>query len=263
MSNVETFLADFSREEINIVVFVKNVWGNDSPMGSFIHHSALYSAIIDESTNEFVMDTGSIDWLTDKDSDLVIEKEKIYRLKVRKYVNDKFPNRKRYLVESVLDYEIIDPRMLDYSNEYLRDITLTLAGQDFVLDREYGWFTATMEILGNECSVTIESDYNTLFKADKTAEIFMAALDNIEELNQMVKEAAASELLEEANEWNEDNDSTITEEEFISKMNPLVDLQVSEEEIVFMYEDGDMFDGHYIRACFDIDADEISFNLEG
>ena len=95
----------------------------------------------------------------------------------------------------------------------------------------------------------------------------MKTAEDFEEFDKKVKESAAKNLLDLANDWLQDNDEAetdeITKEMFIDSIE-ISEMTVSPDgSITLYYDDGDMFWGHAIEISVEPDGTVSDANIAG
>lgn len=163
-----------------------------------------------------------------------------------------------------------DPELEEILKEQTRKIIMEVEGfGTFTLDRTVDWFETRVDWLGDEICLSFDRDEeDAMERAAKTARTLMA---DQKIWDQRVREYAADELLELANEWAEEgaaNESdegepTVSREQFMERME-LESIQTEEDGgFDFWFGDGDMFWGHSIHVTGSVEDGPDSAGIEG
>ncbi|MBO4687998.1 MAG: DUF2262 domain-containing protein [Clostridiales bacterium] len=275
LRKLKQYLEDFQEEEYEILVFITKGWSGASRLDGYREVTSYSAAMIDIRTGEFRAVDGRIEnVIPDKEYEqnqyCRFEDNKIYRIRVRKCKwKDLGPEymasmNERYLLKEVIREED-DPKLSAFRAEYLKPVIIKVAGTDFVLDRNLGWYEGTVEILGEPCTVYLELDADSKTEASGAAEKFAEILPRITELHEKCLEQSAEAMLDSANEWKEnEDDPDITAEVFKENVGAPHELVMHDDgSAEFMYGDGDMFGGHGIQVGVDADGEIDDCELVG
>ncbi|MBR1735927.1 MAG: DUF2262 domain-containing protein, partial [Firmicutes bacterium] len=116
------------------------------------------------------------------------------------------------------------------------------------------------EIQHNNIDLSID-DISSSSKMKQAKKILKQISKSMESYSDMAKKYAAKELLTVKNEnWPEENENELSEYEFIERLN-LISVNIQEDGIVFVFDDNDLFWGHYIECEFDVDFNAVSVLL--
>lgn len=144
----------------------------------------------------------------------------------------------------------------------------------FLLDRSVNWFAAAVDWMGKEVELTFDQEEEEVMEhAIRTAKALMADQAG---WDRRIREYAADELLELANEWAAED----TNEEVVEVLDEMGELLVSrkqfmermeletinvleDEEFEFWFRDGDMFWGHSIRVSGSLSGRLDGAHIEG
>ncbi len=137
----------------------------------------------------------------------------------------------------------------------------------FTLNRQVDWFEAEVDWLGHKVSLSFDrEERGEMEKAQQTAR---ALLEGAEDWDRRVREYAAGQLLELANDWAEntgEEDSepeAVTREQFMARME-LEAVQVEPDGgFEFWFGDGEMFYGHSIHVTGSLTAGPDRAQMEG
>lgn len=133
----------------------------------------------------------------------------------------------------------------------------------FQLDRKYNWFEGQVRWMGTMEEVTLDKDEDgdTAYAALRTLHMLTADSEN---WDKRLREYAARELTELANEWQEEEEfSAIKEEEFAERIGcPTFHID-NRGDFEAGYDDDDMFYGHWIVVRGTTDGELTEANIEG
>ena len=171
----------------------------------------------------------------------------------------------RYLVKKVMEENAPSPELEAFREEFTKDIIITVCGNEFVLNRRFGWFESNVEILGGTCKVYLNLDRNSKKNAKRASARFEEIMQNIKDLDVKFKDFCTDRMLENANEWKEDeNDPNITADEFKENMGTPNELVVENSgKVEIFYGDGYKFGGHAIQVSVNADNEIKDCELVG
>ena len=156
----------------------------------------------------------------------------------------------------------------------MREITMEVEGLGtFVLERTVDWFETKTDWLGTKINLSFDQDEEEVMEsAIETARTLM---EDQKGWDQRIREYAADELLELANDWaenamdeeeSEDSDEDrelVSREQFMERME-LESIQAQEEgDFEFWFFDGDMFYGHSIHVTGNVEDGPDWAGIEG
>lgn len=123
----------------------------------------------------------------------------------------------------------------------------------FILDRRIDYFTAEVDWLGSQVIVSFEQEEEPS-EMEKVRKVLQILIKNGEEWDQRIRNFAADELLETANDWAQDaEEPPISREQFIMRME-LDSIDVEPDgSFSFWFNDDDMFWGHVIHVQGDVE----------
>ncbi len=159
-----------------------------------------------------------------------------------------------------------DPELKAILEEQKKPVSHYLEGLGtFALNRSVGWFQADVDWLGTSIQLTFDQDENLSACAD-AARTLMADQDG---WDARVRQFAAGELLELANQWAADGaeggeePEEITAEQFARRME-LESIQVyADGSFAFWFNDGDLFWGHSIHVSGSLEDGPTDAEMEG
>ena len=192
----------------------------------------------------------------------IFRNKTIVRLKVRKE-KDSSGLYIRFLLEDIIDtnYKDNDLNIIleEYSKPvYYKDEELG----DFELDKSINRFEKNMSwIDNNDISVSfdnIDEEVN-----EKSADIIKKIFSSKKELDKKLKDYISENMLEDANNWNDDDDKPHISKEDFTKLIALTSITISEVIITFWFDDGDIFWGHSIVVESGYDFNFTDAHIEG
>ncbi len=171
-----------------------------------------------------------------------------------------------FLMEE-LPQPVTDPEMKAILEEQKKPVSFWEEGLGtFVLNRSVGWFEAEADWLGQTVRLDFDKDED---RVDCLAH-FHALMEGQQEWDQRVRAFAAKQLLELANDWEEDaagneerEPEKITAEQFMERLE-LDAVQVSGTGAFdFWFNDDGMFWGHAVHVTGSLDKGPEAAQMEG
>ena len=158
-----------------------------------------------------------------------------------------------------------DPDLKAILEEQKKPVTFWEEGLGtFALNRQVNWFETELDWLGAEISLVFDQDEN---RADCVMNA-KALLADAGSWDKRVREYAADELLELANDWSQGMDEDggaveVTREQFVERME-LESIEVrADGSFQFWFGDGDLFYGHSIWVSGDLENGPNDAAMEG
>ena len=158
-----------------------------------------------------------------------------------------------------------DPDLKAILEEQKKPVTFREEGLGtFTLNRQVDWFETEINWLGTEISLTIDMEEAREEALQNAKTLLASAAD----WDKRVRECAADELLQNANDWNQEMEKdgetpTITREQFMERME-LESIEVmADGSFQFWFADGDMFYGHSIWVSGDLENGPDEASMEG
>lgn len=224
-------------------------------------------AYIDVQTGALVKRSTSLTWqLTDaecrtKEKIFDLDEERIYRLKVREslpyvhfYTHKEVPCGDDLMVVEVLERNCEDDRLAEILTEYQKPVIIHPIGcGELLLDKSMGTFEGDCQWNGEKCKIYLDVDEEGANTA-KNAVISLAKLLSDSEIwDDKARKLAASELVEVANDWQQEEDAVEITKEYFVKQLTISSLSISANgNLEIFYDDDDMFLGHEISVRGDI-----------
>ncbi|EHZ4884741.1 DUF2262 domain-containing protein [Campylobacter lari] len=168
----------------------------------------------------------------------------IVRLKVRKHKDFDNALYKRFLLVELIENNYEDENLKPILDKYVQPVYYKdeVLGT-FELDKGLNTFTNNINWLNNKkVEVVFDNDDNIENSIQTARKIF----EDKKELDKKVKEYIASQLLEEANSYNEDADKDEIDEKQFAKLLTFESIVIRSKGIDFYVDDGDVFWGHVI-----------------
>ncbi|GGG70345.1 DUF2262 domain-containing protein [Paenibacillus radicis (ex Gao et al. 2016)] len=202
-----------------------------------------------------------LSWLVDdeglKQSREILDRNRITKLKVRK-------GKDSMMLIKVLEIYYEDQELQELLEESLKPVFYhdeTLG--EFSYERELDWFKKDVFWGGQNGSLYIHKDIDeNMSSALKTARVL---IKDEETWSKKVKEYAADEMLDLANEWLADDDEAeidiITKEMFVKRMELSSISVYPDGSFEMFFDDGDMFWGHSIIVAGNINGEMESAHI--
>lgn len=267
----EKFLQEFETTEEEMTVLVKDFSKGGIVRGDYLFTGIWFIAYIDNKSGEVVQEEGTLNWVIPQSSQNYIHKFEDYgicRVLVRKSRPDvmtlsgkPWPHH-RYYIERIIEQNVAEPRLEAIREKYLAPVSIEDRAGTFCLNRKYDWFKGQIDWLGTPMEILLDkdSDSDTAEKALRTLHLF---LDDAEKWDKILRDYAAQQLTELANDWRQEDDPEITEEEF-SKRIGIPKFHINDEGgFEAEYEDDDMFGGHWVVVYGDEDGTLKEAQIEG
>lgn len=166
-----------------------------------------------------------------------------------------------------LPQPVMDPELKAILDQQKQPVSFWEQGLGtFTLNRSVGWFEAEADWLGQPVRLDFDKDED---RADCLAH-FHALMEGQQEWDQRVRAFAAEQLLELANDWEQDSAGNeerepeeITAEQFMERME-LDAVQIyGDGAFEFWFNDGDLFWGHAIHVTGSLDRGPEKAQMEG
>ena len=266
----EKYLRDFKTTEEELTVLLKDVSKVCRGDGDFRFPSISFIAYIDNETGEVIQDRGMLCWVIPNFSgDYIHEFEDygICRVLVRRCRPDAVnyaghPYKNRYHLVKILEKEVAEPRLETSRREYLKPVVIEDEAGTFNLDRRYNFFEGQIDWLGSSQKICLDKDPDgdTAENAFRTLRLF---LSDVEKWDRSLRDYAARQLTDLANDWRQEDVPQITEQEFARRIGT-PSIHINERGgFEAEYEDDDMFYGHWIVVYGDENGELKRANIEG
>lgn len=262
-STQDKFEAQFLQEEKEILVLIETKTNGAAKYDDMWMPSNRPLAFIDPEDNSLYTESIRLEWIVeDKDWKYYFEPQTAYRIKVRPQKPDSSSRHKhRFMLVEVLEEDVRDERFDEILKEYNTEVSYEDGDFYFILDKHYGWFEAEMMYNDEVIDIKIETE-----ALDEVKEIFDAYKTATKDFNAWlseIKKFAAEELVELANEWQEEDTPEISEKDFFERVElSSIVLEPENEFMVYLHDD-DMFFGHIICVYGNLDGKLDSANIEG
>lgn len=151
-----------------------------------------------------------------------------------------------------------DPDLKAILEEQKKPVTFWEEGLGtFTLNRQVNWFETEVDWLGTPISLVFDQDENRADCVANARQLLAAA----NHWDRRVREYAADELLDCANDWAEEGE--VTREQLMERME-LESIEVREDgSFEFWFGDGDLFFGHAIHVSGDLTGGPDEAGMEG
>lgn len=249
------FLSRFSQESKEVLVLTQEYGGCGRSGSSTLWEMTFPTlGVIDLTSGQFSTDVCQRCWqLTDaerqtKEQIFDLQSLSIYRLRVQESLPTPQLPKGRYLwVTAVLERDCQDTRLTQLLTAYQTPVILEIHGcSPLVLDKSLNLFCGEGQWAGKNCLIHLEADASqTADAARRTLQILLADCAN---WDQKARQFAASVLTENANDWQDEEDTPeITEDEFAARIS-ISEISISAQDGAFelYYDDDDLFWGHVI-----------------
>lgn len=167
-----------------------------------------------------------------------------------------------------------DPELKAILKEQMRKVTMEVKGLGtFVLERTVDWFETKKDWLGTEINLSFDQDEEEAMES--AIETARALMGDQKGWDRRIREYAADELLQLANDWavstmdeeaSEDSEEAgplVSRDQFMERME-LEAIQAQEDgEFEFWFFDGDLFFGHSIHVTGNVEDGPDWAGIEG
>jgi len=220
-------------------------------------------AYVEEKSGRLVEEPTWVRWdLTDIDAARLsrkgdLKQETAYLLRVRPsrvrltmWCNQQVPAGRVLFVTKVLKRGVSHPELDRILEERRRPRSITLSdGMSLNFESRYNRYSGITDWQGGESTVVLYADEENFGCADKAAEVFETILADRAGWDKRAREFAAKELTASANEWRKqegEDEHIITRAEFARRIGTPDVFVDSDGNFSFIYDDDDMFLGHFI-----------------
>lgn len=258
----DAFRARFAPESKEVLVLTQELGGcGRSGKDILWEMSFPLLGVIDLASGQLSTDTCRICWqLTDAECQTEerifdLHDLSIYRLRVQESLPTPYLVQGEYLwVTEVLDRDCQDARLGELLAAYKTPVVLEADGcSPLTLDKSLDLFCGEGQWAGENCLIHLEVDAPEAQTADNALRTLQILLADSANWDRKARQFAANELVDNANDWQEDEDAPeITEDEFASRIS-ISEISISAEDGAFAlyYDDDDLFWGHVIIVSGD------------
>ncbi len=167
-------------------------------------------------------------------------------------------------VLEILESDVKDEKMMEILEEMKKPIVVHNKAGVFKLDRDMNWFEGKIDWLGTPCSVNLFPDEDKNMSIESGLGLLNNIIDNMKKYDSKLRDFAADELLDDANDYAADDDKpAMTREEFCKRMK-MSGITIDNDGSASIYfEDDDMFWGHTIVVYTDKDGEMSEADIAG
>ncbi len=238
-------------------------------------------ASLDLEEGKFSKEAGQLHWPVTNEENAAKEYAKrfqattIYKIKARKVLPN--PNEQstfkpylnRYYVTAVLEADVFNEALEEVLKEHQKDVVLKddLLGK-LILDRKFGYFVGNADWLGRKIGILLDVNRDDKKSWNQALAAMRSFYTEKARWDKEMREYAAEELTELANEWLEDEEETqdcpkITEEEFAKRITIYSVSMDDEGEFRVCFEDDNMFAGHAVVVYGSVEGGLEIASMEG
>lgn len=265
-----SFLEDYETEEQELTVLIGEFIKGGAVRGDYLFPCVSFLAYIDDESGEAIHENGTLCWVIRRGTGNYMHDFKdygIYRVLVRKMkpgvVNPLgIPFKNRYHIVKIKKKNVREPQLEQIREEYLKPVSIEDEVGTFQLRRRYGWFEGKIRWLDGEEEIRLDKDENG-DTAEKALETLHILLSDVEGWDKKLREFAAAQLTELANDWQEDDTPEIGKEEFSQRIGRPTFHIDNKGGFEAEYGDDDMFYGHWIVVYGNADGELKRADIEG
>lgn len=252
------FESGFEEQMEDMLIFIGEKPTNGYSSEGYREVRCEYIAVWNRQTDKPEHSFGKLTWI-EKDIPLIhkfyFKEMKAYHVWGRKSRE----NSKCYMVCSMK--KVTGERFERLREEAKKPITITSPTGTFEWNKVFLEFEGKVDYLGEVCNIRLKTDNDEL-EADSQLERLNGIFRQLEKWDIEVKEFAAEDLLELANEWRED-EAEITKEEFIRRIET-PDITINADmSMVFTFGSDGMFTDHGIEIYIDENDNIIGSHIVG
>lgn len=277
----EKFYERYAPEEKEVIVLIQRTLGAGYDNRVFWDMTVISLGMVFCDTGEVNIREGRLDWpVTEEEKNSKkswnrFEREQIYRVKVRKLLDEYVPEHitpekfNCWAVTEVLEQSVSCPELEAVLEEYNKPVVIEdkVLGP-LTLNRELDMFEATFLWNGNEVPFMLEvnSESKSSWSRARTAAKKLVAEQ--ETWDETMRKFAAKKLTALANDWlTEDEESKdakpITEDEFAKRIT-LSEISITPSgSFTAYYDDDDMFWGHAVEINGSLKKGIANANIAG
>ncbi|WP_443939345.1 DUF2262 domain-containing protein [Pedobacter sp. MW01-1-1] len=275
----EVFSNEYRKEEKEILILTNDQSGGARKLNNSWDASQYFLAYFDIEKNELKKGDGRVNWLlTDKECkeygttySYNFKTGTIYHLKVRELKDKTVPEGRlpsfynRFMIVKVIKENVQNDELLELLKEYRKPIKITDKVLDeFELNKDYGMFEGSIDWLNEHIRVSLEVDVDDKQTWNDTMSILKVLFNEQKQRDLEFRTFAAEELTDLANDWLQDENETITKNDFEKriKLSQLV-ISYYGGDFTAYYDDDDMFYGHIIAVYGNLKNGLESATIEG
>lgn len=261
----EKFYERYAPEEKEVIVLIQRTLGAGYDNRGFGDMTVISLGMVFCDTGEVNIREGRLDWpVTEEEKNSEkswkrFEREQIYRVKVRKLLDEYVPEHitpekfNCWAVTEVLEQSVSCPELEAVLEEYNKPVVIEdkVLGA-LTLNRELDMFEATFLWNGNEVPFMLEVNPESKSSWSRARTAAKKLVAEQETWDETMRKFAAKKLTALANDWlTEDEESKdtkpITEDEFAKRIT-LSEISITPSgSFTAFYDDDDMFWGHAVE----------------
>jgi hypothetical protein len=254
---------EYEKTEKEVLVLISDFSGGAVKIGDSWQSLEFILAYIDVETSLLKIGEGQITWLLSEEqrSEFGVswpynfKTGTIYRLLIKELKDKTIPEgylptiANRLMLVKVLEENIQNPELLEILADYRKPILLNDKELGvFELNKDLRWFEGKVSWLNKTITIYLEvsiDNQNTWKKALSYLKKYWSQQD---QFDLELKQYAAEQLLELANDWQEETSNKITIPEFINRISLSTMSISSGGKFKFDFLDDNIFLGHTIRV---------------
>ncbi|RRD69345.1 DUF2262 domain-containing protein [Tannerella forsythia] len=259
----EKFYSKFLEEEKEILVLIETSTSGAAKYDDMWVPSNRPLAFIELVDNSLHSKSIRLEWIVeDKDWKYYFKPQTAYRIKVRPQKPEgKSRYKHLFMLVEVLEEDVRDERFDKILKEYNTEVIFEDENFYFELNREYECFEGAIQYQDEDIDLTVETQ--GLDELQEILNTYKTATKDFEAWLSGIKKFAAKELVELANDWQEEDTPEISEKDFYDRVElSCIVLELDNEFMVYLHDD-DMFFGHIICVYGNLDGTFDSANIEG
>ncbi len=254
---------EYEKTEKEVLVLISDYSGGAVKIGDSWQSLEFILAYINVETSHLKIGEGQITWLLSEEQSREFGNSwpynfktgTIYRLIVRELKDKTIPEgylpsiANRLMVVKVLDENINNSELLEILADYRKPILLNDNELGvFELNKDLRWFEGKANWLNNTITIYLEVSVDNQKTWTKALNYLRKYWSQQNQFDLELKQYAAEQLIELANDWQEETSNKITINEFIKRIS-LSTLSVSSGgKFKFDFLDDNIFLGHTIRV---------------
>lgn len=263
---ISSYSEKYSNIEQELTVFVVNT-GFSLHLDDGARNSAVFCGMVLDGV--FTEERGMLDWFVRngflfKGKDYKFNKYGIYRVRASRWENASGIS--RWLVREVLAEDVQDDVMLAWKERWLTPVVMERQGVKLTLTRDYGQYEGILSTDKYYCNIYLETAKQGSEDIGRAGELFDDMISRLAWWDEQARQYAAESLLDNANDWRDEEEPELTAEDFKRRMR-LTGISISWKEKLgeysLFYSDDDMFAGHEIYCEGDTEHGFTESSIQG